>query len=373
VSQLVETSTHPRTSRPGTFRVIDADGHIMEDMAEIVRRMPEPYRRVIERSRVVFPPLDHLHDARAVETPPQRDGRKPVGPQGWLDFLDDVGVEWTVVYPTRGLSYGKIVSLDYANVACRAYNDWLHDTYLAFDSRFRGMALIPMQDPEAAVLELRRAVTELGFMGAMMPSNGLPLPLGNKAYWPIYAEADRLGCCLSVHGGCHDRFGMDHLNRFVPVHALGHPWGLTFNCANILYNGIFDRFPRVRIAFLEGGVAWLLLLLERLHASHETHFQYIPEDDFGIREQDEPTEIIKRLIDTERLYLGIETEELTMPFAIKTVGNKAFFYSSDFPHEVTNASCKHDLEELMESNEIAADDKAAILYRNAERFYRRLP
>src|SRR3546814_17059282 len=62
---------------------------------------------------------------------------------------------------------------------------------------------------------------------------------------------------------------------YVPVHALGHPWGLTLNCANILYNGIFDRFPRVRIAFLEGGIAWLLLLLERLHASHETHFQHI--------------------------------------------------------------------------------------------------
>ncbi len=216
-------------------------------------------------------------------------------------------------------------------------------------------------------------VEELGFMGAMLPSNGLPLPLGNKAYWPVYAEANRLGCCLSIHGGCHDRFGMDHMNMYVPVHALGHPWGLTFNCANILYNGIFDRFPRVRIAFLEGGIAWLLLLLERLHASHETHFQHIPAGEFGIGEHDEPTKVIKKLIDSDRLYLGIETEELTMPFAIKIVGNKPFFYSSDFPHEVTNASCKHDLAELMESEEITDDDRAAMLYRNAERFYTRLP
>ena len=176
----------------------------------------------------------------------------------------------------RALAYGKIVSLDYAVAVSRAYNDWLYETYVKFNPRFKGMALIPMQDPEEAAKELRRAVTELGMLGAMMPSNGLPSPLGAKMYWPVYAEADRLGCCLAVHGGAHDRFGMDHMNMYVPVHALGHPWGLTINCADIVYNGIFDRFPRVRIAFLEGGVAWLLLLLERLHASHETHFQFIP-------------------------------------------------------------------------------------------------
>jgi predicted TIM-barrel fold metal-dependent hydrolase len=58
-----------------------------------------------------------------------------------------------------------------------------------------------------------------------------------------------------------------------------------------------------------------------------------------------------------------------MPFAIKVVGNEPFLYSSDFPHEVTNESCKRDLAELMQSGDITEDDKAAILYRNAERFY----
>ena len=350
-------------------RVIDGDGHIMEIDADIIAHMEPSYRRIAEQAGVVFPPLDHLHTGRAVETPPKRDGRPLVGPEGWVDFLDDVGIEWTAMYPTRALSYGNIVSLDYAVVACRAYNDWFSETYLKFDPRFKGMAIIPMQDPEEAAKELTRAVTELGFLGAMMPSNGLAQPLGSKAYWPIYEEADRLGCCLAVHGGVHENFGMDQMNMYVPVHALGHPWGLAINCANIIYNGVYERFPRVRIAFLEGGMAWLLFLMERLHASHETHFQYIPDGEFGIREEDDPTEYIKKLIDDDRLYLGIETEELTMPFAIKTVGNRPFFYSSDFPHEVTNESCKHDIAELLGSNEITEDDKAALLYGNAERFY----
>ena len=83
-----------------------------------------------------------------------------------------------------------------------------------------------------------------------------------------------------------------------------------------------------------------------------------------------PVQAVKKLIDENRFYLGIETEELTMPFAIKTVGNKPFLYSSDFPHEVTHESCKHDIGELLESDEITEDDKAAMLWRNAETFYK---
>ena len=113
---------------------------------------------------------------------------------------------------------------------------------------------------------------------------------------------------------------------YVPVHALGHPWGLTINCADLLYNGIYERFPRVRIAFLEGGIAWLLLLLERLHASHETHFQHIPEGEFGIREEQDPTKALRKLIKDGRIYLGIETEELTLPLRLKSSATAIFIF-----------------------------------------------
>jgi uncharacterized protein len=351
-------------------KIIDGDGHIQEDTQGILSHLASPYREIAQTRGALFPPLDHLHAGRAVETPPNRDGRPTVGPEGWLAFLEDVGIDWTVLYPTTALAYGKIVSLDYAVAVTRAYNDWLHETYLQFSPRFKGMAIIPMQDPEEAVKELRRAVTELGMQGAMMPSNGLAEPLGSKQYWPIYAEAERLGCSLAVHGGCHDRFGMDHLNMYVPVHALGHSWGLAISCASIVYNGIFDRYPGVRIAFLEGGIAWLLLCLERFHSSHETHFQYMPPGQLGPREGERPDRYIIKQIQEGRFFIGCETEELTMPFALKIVGNQPFLYSSDFPHEVTNQSCKHDIEELLESDELTQSDKEGILARNAERFYR---
>ena len=84
-------------------RIIDGDGHILEDNPGILEHMEAPYRDIAAKKGIIFPPIDHLHDGRAVETPPLRDGRAKVGPDGWLQFLEDVGIDWTVMYPTQGL------------------------------------------------------------------------------------------------------------------------------------------------------------------------------------------------------------------------------------------------------------------------------
>ena len=90
------------------------------------------------------------------------------------------------------------------------------------------MALIPIQDPQAAAKELRRAIKELGMVGAMLPSNGEGIKghLGSKIYWPLYEEAEKLGCPLAVHVGCLHHLGMDTIGVYYPVHALGHPFGI---------------------------------------------------------------------------------------------------------------------------------------------------
>ena len=166
--------------------VIDADGHIVEDIPAILSRMPEPYQaegRI--RKFPLFPPVDHLHSTNLQTMPPGAFAN--VGPEGWLDFLEDVGIEKTVLYPSEGLRSGKIVNIDWAIDVTRAYNDWLADTYSRWNDRFVGIALLPMQEPGAAVEELRRVVTELGMPGAMLPGVGLKAPLGCREYWPVFA------------------------------------------------------------------------------------------------------------------------------------------------------------------------------------------
>ncbi len=173
--------------------------------------------------------------------------------------MEDVGIDRAVLYTTQGLAVGKIFHADWAIALTTAYNNWVHETYLTRSPRFQAMALLPMQDPSAAVDELHRAVEELGFCGAMLPSTGLKDHLGAKEFWPVYEAADKLGCALGIHGGAHSGFGFDHMNLYTPVGALGHPFGLLVNFAGVVFNGVLDKFPNTRWGFMEGGVGWLHL------------------------------------------------------------------------------------------------------------------
>ena len=345
------------------MRIIDGDGHVMEDVAAIRKLLPKDMCGV----RELFPPLDHFHGFVG-ETPPGS-FRFDVGPKEWLDFLEDVGIESTVLYPTHGLAYGRMFHYDWAIAACRAYNDWVHAAYLSASKRFGAMALIPMQDPDEAVKELRRAVRELGFAGAMLPSTGLPNHLGAKQYWPIYAEADRLGCALAVHGGSHSGLGMDQLNVYPPVQGLGHPLGLVIGLGGVLFNGVLDRFPNARWGFMEGGVAWVLMADERFERAHKTHIQYNPRRELAPAWDASVCDYMRKHIAEGRLFFGCEGDEPMIGEAIRQLGSNAFVYSSDYPHEVNNASCKHEIEEFLGNNAIAPADKEAVMHGNAQRFY----
>jgi len=233
------------------------------------------------------------------------------------------------------------------------------------------MGLIPLQEPAEAVIELRRIVRDLGFSGAMLPSTGVNMPhLGSDKYWPIYGEAERLGCAIAVHGGSHEGMLMDDLSPYAPANALGHPMSQMICFAGIIFNGIFDKYPGLRIGFMEAGSAWLLTCMERFTGSWESHVQYDPRGRFlQLRKGEKIIDYILRHIDEGRIFVGCEGEELTIAEAVRIAGNKPFVFSTDYPHEVDAETCKHELEELRENPQLTDNDKEAILSRNAQRFY----
>jgi predicted TIM-barrel fold metal-dependent hydrolase len=351
--------------------IIDGDGHILEDTDGISRFLPTPYKELgpLPLSKLL-PPLDHLHSQPFQLLPDAFGAGKPVGPDEWRAFMAYTGIQQSVLYPTSALAYGRMVNPGWAVAVCRAYNDWLHATYTSQDERFNAMALIPMQEPASAVAELRRAVTDLGFRGAMLPTNGLKGHLGSPEYWPVYEAAAELGCAIATHSGAHGDFGLDYLNPYAGVHALGHPFGTMVSFAGIVLNGVFDKFDSLKVAFLEGGVAWLLMMLERLDRSYETHIPYDPRGEFvKLRDGERVSGYIKRKIDEGQIFVGCEGEEPALAYAVKEVGENAFIFSSDYPHEVSPTTCKHEIEELLESEELSQGARDAILFRNAQRFY----
>jgi predicted TIM-barrel fold metal-dependent hydrolase len=149
---------------------VDSDGHVMEKVDEIAERIGKV--NAIEgeiNPRRMVPSLDRFHTPRLQRrTPGTFD--PSIGPERWMEFLDKTGLEYSVLYPTEGLAYGQISLVQWAVAYARGYNDWLFEKYLQFSPKFKGVALIPMQDVPSAVAELRRAVKELGMVGAMLAS-----------------------------------------------------------------------------------------------------------------------------------------------------------------------------------------------------------
>src|SRR2546425_3067702 len=258
--------------------VVDGDGDVMEIWDNLLKYRREPYIKSGRFKGRFFPPLDHLHSASLFQLVPG--AFRQVGVDGWLEFMADVGIERAVLYTTGGLAFGKVITGEFAIDVARAWNNWFHDTYLKKSARFQGLALIPLQEPEEAVKELRRTITELGFCGAMIPSTGFKGHLGAKEYWPVYAEANRLGCGLGIHGGAHENLGMDYLTPYAPINALGHPFGQMVAFAGIIFNGIFDKFPNVRIGFMEAGVSWFETCFEPFDRGWENHLQYHPRQEY---------------------------------------------------------------------------------------------
>jgi predicted TIM-barrel fold metal-dependent hydrolase len=352
------------------MRIIDADGHINDYAGgkEIAKFMPRG-----NQTTTIFPVLDHLHWQYLRQ---QRQPMRNPGVTEWDDFLEQAGIESTVLYPSAGLAVGRIVDHEWAIAACRAYNNWIYEKYTSKSKCIRAVALIPVQDVDAAVSELRRAVKDLGMCGAMLPSNGEGIKdhLGSTTYWPIYEETERLNTCLAVHGGCHHHLGMDRFSTYYPIHALGHPFGIMIQAASMLAHGIFERFPKVRVAFLEGGATWVPFFMDRLDRSYNvSHFQVDQKGDLlmGPRTNEKASEYFKRHVTEGRIFVGFDCDDSGLGFAVKMAGREPFLFASDFPHEIFSADhCRHELDELLQRDDLTHEDKEAVVGGNAIRLYK---
>ena len=338
-------------------KVIDADGHVVERDQQIFKYLDPPFRGKEDLLNVAFfPSLDGWH--RAARRVADGKGRGMPSPQAkeWLAFLDEAGVEMSVLYPTGGLAYGLIKDQQWAIALARAYNTFLHAEFLSVaPARLKGMALIPLQEIPEAVKELRRAVTEFGMVGAILPAVGLRRPFGDPQYDPVYEEAERLGCMLAVHGAPAQGLGFDFFERLIEARALSHPFAQMIQITSIVMSGVLERFPRLRIAFMEAGSGWIPFMMERLDGEFKNR---------GAGLKIPPSEQFR----SERVFFHCELGEGMLAVAIQAVGEGHFFCASDFPHEPAH-EFPENIEAFLKRPDLAESAKAKILYDNPRRLY----
>ena len=206
------------------------------------------------------------------------DLRSPAQPGGWdpyarLADMNREGIDQVVLYPTVGLSLPVVEDATVAVALARAYNDWLARYCAADPYRLFGSTLLPLQDPEAAVTELCRAVGELGFVGGFVrPLPCLGRSLSDPAYEPLWQLAEELDVAIGVDEGRWVSVpALDAERLRIPQRLRGPSPGFENMgaCAQLIAGGIFERHPGLRVVFLASSGSWAPFWLEHLDAHVE--------------------------------------------------------------------------------------------------------
>jgi predicted TIM-barrel fold metal-dependent hydrolase len=286
--------------------VIDSDSHKCENPLVLCDFIPAPFRgrfavfrdrwgeqrfRILDRD-----PATGASDLVRIFPQPEGYGKGTYRPyheettlgglfnRVRLAHMDREGIDHQVIYGSVTLAFGSLVDPELAAALCRAYNDYIHQDCRGQANRLHPMAVLPLQDPTEAVREMRRCVEELGLPGVTLaphlprphpaaperfPELRVPKPLSHPDFLPIFEEAQRLDVAVGLHGapGMGLAAGAaDQLDTFTLVHVFANRTLQQTAIARLVFDGVMERFPRLRFGFLEAGAGWAP---DFFHALHE--------------------------------------------------------------------------------------------------------
>jgi predicted TIM-barrel fold metal-dependent hydrolase len=343
------------------YTVIDGDGH-GGDPPNWQQRLPKELEPQMQARRErIRQQFANLPKAGGVALGQLEDRPGMSDPAPRLEDMDLEGIDVTVMFPGGAGEEWAGLDRRFAIGLCRTLND-ARAEYCRFNPRrLKSVAKLPLIDPEAAAGELRRAVTELGKVGMVTPQHIREKNLDHPSLDVVWAEAERLGVPVCVHGGGQaiDQvpIGVDRFRTRLEVHALTHPIGQMIAVDCFTVGGILHRFPKLRVAFLEAGVGWLPFWLERLDEHYELLADQAPQIDR------KPSEYFL----SGRCFLGADPEEKGLAYVCQALGDEFVVYASDYCHW----DCKFPdtVKIIAERNDLSEHNKRRILGENAARLY----
>lgn len=133
----------------------------------------------------------------------------------------------------------------------RFFNDHIADTVAKRPDRFIGIGTVPLQDIELAIGEMERCVGELKMPGLEIGSNINGVNLSDKRFFPFYQRAEELGCALFVHPW--EMMGEGQMEQYWLPWLVGMPAETSRAICSMIFGGVLERFPQLRVAFAHGG------------------------------------------------------------------------------------------------------------------------
>jgi len=371
------------------MKVVDGDSHFIEPLDLFSRYIEPAYR---ERAmRVVKDPTtgaqQMLVDGKPVRLGSDTDemlstivayGQKEDGHAlnefdrslivgtDWQDmdkrvqFLDAEGIDYQVLFPTLGLLWeGEVRDPQLAAAHCQAYNTWAFEVCAGRLARLFPAAHISLRDPALAVREMQR-VAQLGGRSIMVgsaPVHGKSF--GHPDYDAVWAAAQDLNLAVSIHPAGNKEYVGSAWYRdrnpgfmFISMNILQDP---RMALSTMVYDGVFERFPSLRVATVEAMGSWVGEWIERF----DYRYQYM-------RHTSQMKRPIREYF-ARNIWVNADPSEKLLPMIVQFVGDEKFFVGSDYPHAEGFTHPVRTMRNLLAALPTASVDK--ILGANARAFY----
>jgi aminocarboxymuconate-semialdehyde decarboxylase len=268
-----------------------------------------------------------------------------------LRDMDRAGVDFQVLSPSPFLFFYNLPAPE-CQQGARRVNTAIAKIAAERPDRFRGMATVPMQDPELAVFELQHAINELGLHGLEMCSNVAGKNLDEPLFRPFFETVQHLDVPIFVHPS--NVAGGDRLRRYYLGNLIGNPLDTAICIASLIFAGVFDTYPRLKMVFAHGG-GHASFVVGRWNHGHTVRpeCQSLPKP---------PVEYLKRLY-----YDTLCHDTRALQYLIATVGASQIVLGTDYPFDMGDTQ---PLTTLANLEGLSDQDRANMYGETAAKLYK---
>jgi predicted TIM-barrel fold metal-dependent hydrolase len=316
--------------------IIDSDVHpTVSAVSEIRPYLGERWWRYFQsygaRPKHGFAPGDPYPKAapRAARRDAWTADGKPPGSDLELmrrQYLDALNVEHGIMAPLFPTGQGDR-NPEFGAAMCMAVNDWQRDKWTRPEPRLKASIVITYEDTPSALAEIERCADDPDFAQILVLARTAE-PLGSRRYWPIFAKAIEVGLPIGVHVfgyGGHPVTGAGWPSYYIEE-MTSHSAACQAGVASLALQGVFERFPGLKVIMIEGGFAWLASLMWRL-------------DQHWARHREEVPHVTRPPSESLRQGLWISTQPMEEPErarhlldVMEWIGHDRLLIATDYPH-----------------------------------------
>ena len=366
--------------------VIDADAHVLESLETFGDEYLNPAYSSRRPQAVRSGQLDYWHidghlfpryggrgchiigtpngAGGVVKTPVLRKVEQARGsnqlrdPFSRIRKMQEEEIDVQVIYPTLFL-VPLTADPAYGSALCRAYNNWIAKRCAEARGHLKWVAAVNLEDMESAVAELNRVNAELDPVGVMILGTAGEKPLNHASLCPFFAAAEAAGLPLAVHVGWSLPSLANMYSTLPESVMIPFTMPLLMAFTAFLTGGLLDRFPHLRVAFLELGCEWVPFFIGRMDHMFRYFERQMPE---VLAMKRKPTDYLR----SGQVYVSCEVGEPMLPQVLAQLGDDCVVYASDIPHADRE---RFSVRTLRARGDIPEQSKEKILGDNARRFY----